>query len=146
MISPPISPPPQPPKLLDRVAAKMRLLHYSIRTERAYGDWIKRFILFHGKRHPRERGAAEIESFLTHLAVEGNDAASTQNRAFPAILFLSQKLREIELPQLNALRARRPECLPVVLAVEEVRALLVELLLPARSMSSARSVEFRRKA
>ena len=106
MISPPISPPPQPPKLLDRLAAKMRLLHYSIRTdirtERAYGDWIKRFILFHGKRHPRAMGAAEIEAFLTHRAV--------------------------------------------VLAVEEVRVLLVELLLPARSMSSARSVEFRRKA
>ena len=99
MISPPISPPPQPPKLLDRVAAKLRLLHYSIRTERAYGDWIKRFILFHGKRHPREMGAAEIESVLTHLAVEENVAASTQNQAFSAILFLYQQVLKIELPQ-----------------------------------------------
>ena len=94
-----ISPPPQPPKLLDQVASKMRLLYYSIRTERAYGDWIKRFILFHGKRHPREMGAAEIESFLTHLAVEENVAASTQNQAFSAILFLYQQVLKIELPQ-----------------------------------------------
>ena len=137
--------PAQPPKLLDRVAAKMRLLHYSKRTEGAYVDWIKSYILFHNKRHPREMGAPEIEAFLTHLAVEGNVAASTQNQAFSAILFLYQKLLEIELPKLNALRARRPEYLPVVRAVEEVRAHLVELLLPARSMSSARSVEFRRK-
>ena len=85
-------------------------------------------MLFHGKRHPREMGAAEIESFLTHLAVEGNVAASTQNQAFSAILFLYQQVLKIELPQLNALRAKRPERLPMVLSVGEVRAILTELV------------------
>ena len=84
----------KPPKLLDQVAAKMRLLHYSIRTERAYRDWITRYILFHDKRHPREMGAAEIESFLTNLAVEGKVAASIQNQAFSAILFLYGQVLE----------------------------------------------------
>jgi len=113
--------------LLDQVAAKMRLLHYSKRTEGAYVDWIKRYILFHNKRHPREMGAAEIESFLTDLAVVRNVSASTQNQAFSALLFLYQKFLEIELPKLNALRARRPEHLPVVLSIEEVRSILKEL-------------------
>lgn len=116
-----------PPKLLDRVAAKTRLLHYSIRTEQAYVDWIRRFILFHNKRHPKDMGGPEIEAFLTYLAVEGEVAASTQNQAFSAILFLYQKVLEIELPPLNALRAKRPERLPVVLAIDEVRSILVEL-------------------
>ncbi len=116
-----------PPKLLDQVAAKMRLLHYSIRTEGAYVDWIRRFILFHNKRHPREMGGAEIEAFLTHLAVEGKVAASTQNQAFSALLFLYQKVLVMELPPLQALRAERPDRLPVVLALEEVRAILKEL-------------------
>ena len=97
----------RPPKLLDQVGAKMRLLHYSKRTERAYVDWIKRFILFHNKRHPREMGAPEIETFLTHLAVDGHVAASTQNQAFSALLFLYQKMLKIELPKLDALRAQR---------------------------------------
>ena len=127
MNSQPTAIPAQPPKLLDQVAAKMRLLHYSKRTESAYVDWIKRYILFHNKRHPREMGAAEIEAFLTHLAVERNVAASTQNQAFSAILFLYQKILEIELPRLNALRAQRPEHLPVVLAIEEIRAILAEI-------------------
>lgn len=117
----------QPPKLLDQLAAKTRLLHYSKRTEAAYVDWAKRFILFHNKRHPREMGAAEIEAFLTHLAVERNVAASTQNQAFAAILFLYQKVLEIELPTIDALRAKRPERLPVVLSVEEVRRVLARL-------------------
>ncbi len=116
-----------PPKLLDRVAAKTRLLHYSIRTEQAYVDWIRRFILFHNKRHPKDMGGPEIEAFLTYLAVEGEVAASTQNQAFSAILFLYQKVLEIELPPLNALRAKRPDRLPVVLAIDEVRSILVEL-------------------
>jgi hypothetical protein len=76
------------PRLLDQVAGKMRLLHYAKRTEEAYVDWIKRYIVFHGKRPPRELGAAEIESFLSHLGVEGRVAASTQNQAFSALLFL----------------------------------------------------------
>ncbi|MDO8310993.1 MAG: phage integrase N-terminal SAM-like domain-containing protein [Sideroxyarcus sp.] len=69
---------PSPPKLLDQVRDKIRVKHYSIRTETQYVQWIKRFIFFHGKRHPKEMGAAEVEAFLTHLAVEGNVAASTQ--------------------------------------------------------------------
>ena len=105
----------------------MRLVHYSKRTESAYVDWIKRFILFHNKRHPHDMGAAEIEGFLTHLAEERTVAASTQNQAFAAILFLYQKVLQIELPNINALRARRPEWLPVVLAVEEVRLVIAEL-------------------
>ena len=117
----------QPPKLLDQLAAKTRLLHYSKRTEAAYVDWVKRFILFHNKRHPREMGAAEIEAFLTHLVVERNVAASTQNQAFAAILFLYQKVLEIELPTIDALRAKRPERLPVVLSVEEARCVLAML-------------------
>ena len=113
-----------PPRLLDQLRAKARLLHYSLRTEEAYADWVKRFILFHGKRHPREMGAAEIEAFLGHLAVEKQVAASTQNQAFSAILFLYQKVLEIDLPRVDALRAKRPERLPVVLSVDEVRAVL----------------------
>ena len=121
-VNPPTnSGPTQPPKLLDQVAGKMRLVHYSKRTESAYVDWIKRFILFHNKRHPRDMGAAEIEGFLTHLAVERTVAASTQNQAFAAILFLYQKVLQIELPNINALRARRPEWLAVVLAVRVAR-------------------------
>jgi integrase len=118
---------PKPPKLLDQVRAKMRLLHYSIRTEEAYVDWIKRYILFHNKRHPKDMRGAEIEAFLTHLAVDGHVSASTQNQAFSALLFLYQKVLEIELRNINALRARRPAHLPVVLSVAEVRAILGEL-------------------
>ena len=115
---------PQPPKLLDQLRGKTRLLHYSKRTEDAYVAWATKFIVFHGKRHPRELGTAEIAAYLTHLAVERQLAASTQNQAFSAILFLYQQVLEIELERIEFLRAQRPERLPVVLAVEEVRALL----------------------
>ncbi len=114
----------RPPRLLDQVRAKLRVLHYSSRTEEAYVGWIRRFILHHDKRHPREMGGAEIETFLTHLAVEGNVAASTQNQALAALLFLYQRVLEIELPLLNAVRAKRPERLPVVLSRDEVRLVL----------------------
>jgi site-specific recombinase XerD len=114
----------RPPRPLDQVRAKLRQLHYAIRTEEAYVDWIRRFILFHPKRHPRELGATEIEAFLTHLAVDGKVAASTQNQALAALLFLYQKVLEIELPALDAVRARRPKRLPVVLSIDEVRAVL----------------------
>jgi site-specific recombinase XerD len=103
------------------------LLHYSIRTEEAYLDWIRRFILFHNKQHPAKMGAPHIEAFLTDLAVNAKVAASTQNQAFSAILFLYRNVLEIELPTLHALRAQRPERLPVVLAPDEVRAVLAEL-------------------
>jgi len=88
------------PKLLDQVRAKIRFKHYSIRTEQAYTDWIKRFILHFGKRHPREMGAAEVGQFLTHLAVEGRVSASTQNQARCALLFLYKEVLETELPWL----------------------------------------------
>jgi integron integrase len=116
-----------PPRLLDQVADKMRLLHYSIRTEEAYCEWIRRFILFHNKQHPRDLGPPHIEAFLTDLAVNGHVAASTQNQAFSALLFLYQRVLEITLPNLHVLRAKRPERLPVVLSVDEVRAVLAEL-------------------
>ena len=87
---------PRPPKLLDRVREACRVRHYSIRTEDAYVDWVRRFILFHHKRHPLEMGAAQINAFLTHLAVDGHVAASTQNQAFSALLFLYRCVLEVE--------------------------------------------------
>ena len=82
----------QPPKLLDQVRTAIRTRHYSIRTEATYLSWIKRFIVFHGKRHPRDMGAQEVHQFLSHLAVEGQVAASTQSQALSAILFLYQQV------------------------------------------------------
>jgi integron integrase len=116
------------PRLLDQVREKIRVKHYSIRTEQAYVDWIRRFIVFHGKRHPAERGAGEVERFLSHLAVERNVAASTQNQALSAILFLYKEVLGTELPWLDGVeRARKPARLPVVLSVTEVRAILARL-------------------
>ncbi len=116
------------PKLLDQVRGKIRLKHYSIRTEQAYVDWIRRFILHFGKRHPRDLGAAEVEAFLTHLAVEGNVAASTQNQAKSALLFLYREVLEAELPWLdNVERAKAPKRLPVVLTRDEVQGVLGRL-------------------
>ena len=89
----------QPPKLLDQVKGKIRLKHYSIRTEQAYTDWIKRFILHFGKRHPRDMGAAEVEQFLTHLAVHGKVVDSTQNQLNFFILFMKTNLmRRVYIP------------------------------------------------
>ena len=118
------SPSSGPPKLLDRVRTRLRVLHYSIRTEEAYVGWIRRYILFHGKRHPADMGAAEVEAFLTALAVEGRVAASTQNQAMAALLFLYQHVLEIPLGSIDALRAKRPKRLPVVLSRDEVRSVL----------------------
>jgi integron integrase len=113
------------PRLLDQLRDKIRLKHYSIRTEEAYADWVRRFIVHHGRRHPREMGRAEVETFLTHLAVQGRVAASTQNQAKSAILFLYKEVLGQELPWLeNVESAKRPQRLPVVLTVEEVRAVL----------------------
>lgn len=116
------------PRLLDQVRGKIRLKHYSLRTEQAYVDWIRRFILHHGKRHPAEMGAAEVEAFLTHLAVAGRIAASTQNQAKSALLFLYREVLALELPWLdNVQQARAPKRLPVVLTRDEVQALLGRL-------------------
>lgn len=117
-----------PPKLLDQVVAKMRVKHYSIRTERSYVDWIKRFILFHDKQHPKDMGAAEVEAFLTHLAVARNVAASTQNQAKSALLYLYKEVLEVELPWLDKVtQANAPKRLPVVLTQGEVQAVLSRL-------------------
>jgi predicted aldo/keto reductase-like oxidoreductase len=83
--------PPDQPKLLDQVRDRIRTMHYSVRTEEAYVEWIRRFILFHQKRHPAEMGKDEIEAFLSHLAVKGNVTASTQSQAKAALLFLYKK-------------------------------------------------------
>ncbi len=117
-----------PPRLLDLVQGRLRTLHYSYRTEQQYLGWIRRFILFHGKRHPTDMGAVEVEGFLTHLAVDRQVSASTQNQALAAILFLYQKVLEIELPWLDGVvRAKRSRHLPVVLSAKEVRAVLAKL-------------------
>jgi integron integrase len=116
------------PKLLDQVRGKIRLKHYSLRTEQTYVDWIKRFILHFDKRHPRDMGAAEVEAFLTHLAVAGKVAASTQNQAKSALLFLYREVLETELPWLdNVERAKAPKRLPVVLTRAEVQAVFSRL-------------------
>ena len=123
-----MTPSTQPPKLLDRVRDRARVKHYSIRTEKVYVDWIKRFILFHGKKHPEKMGAAEVEAFLSHLAVAGKVSASTQNQAKSALLFLYREVLEVDLPWLeNVTQAKTPERMPVVLTVTEARAVLDRL-------------------
>src|SRR5690348_8243131 len=89
------------PKLLDQMRGRVRAKHYSIRTEQAYIDWVRRFIFFHGRRHPRELGPAEVETFLTHLAVRRRVSASTQNQAKSALLFLYREVLGVELPWLD---------------------------------------------
>jgi integron integrase len=116
------------PKLLDQVRYKIRLKHYSIRTEQAYVDWIKRFILFHRKRHPASMGAPEVRAFLSHLAVERHVAASTQCQALSAIVFLYREILERDLGWLEDMeRAKKPERLPVVFSRAEVHAVLARL-------------------
>jgi integron integrase len=112
-------------KLLDQVRDAIRTRHYSYRTEEAYAGWIRRFILFHHKRHPAEMGKAEIEQFLTSLAVERNVAASTQNQALAALLFLYKDVLEFDPGWLDdVVRAKRPARLPTVLTQPETEALL----------------------
>ena len=118
----------QPPKLLEQVVARMRVKHYSLRTEKSYVDWIKRYIWHHGKRHPKDLGAAEVEAFLSHLAVTRNVSASTQNQAKSALLFLYKEVLGVQLPWLdNVTQAKAPKRLPVVLTKDEVQALLNRL-------------------
>ena len=116
------------PKLLDIVRERIRSRHYSLRTERAYLDWIRRFIVFHDKRHPSELSAPDVERFLTHLAVDRHVASSTQNQALAAILFLYREVLEIDLPWIeNVVRARMPVRVPVVLPRADVQRLLDQL-------------------
>ena len=113
------------PRLLDQVRDKIRLKHYSIRTEQAYTDWVKRFVLFHKKRHPKDMSAGEVEQFLTHLAVAGKVSASTQNQAKSALLFLYRDVLSIDLPWLDeVVAAKAGKRLPVVLTVQETQRLL----------------------
>jgi integron integrase len=121
-------PQPQKPKLLDQVRATIRRKHYSIRTEQAYVDWIKRYIFFHRKRHPLEMDEREIEQFLNHLAVEQKVAASTQNQALSALIFLYREVLEKEIGWMDNLeRAKLPQRLPVVLTETEARDVLAHL-------------------
>jgi integrase len=116
------------PRLLDQVRRALRIRHYSPRTESAYVHWIVRYIRFHGVRHPNEMGAPEVSEFLTHLAVERNVAASTQNQALSALVFLYGPVLERPLGELaGVVRARKPRRLPVVLSREEVARLLSRL-------------------
>jgi integron integrase len=116
----------KPKKLLDQVRDTLRVKHYAYRTEEAYVDWIRRYILFHNKRHPQEMAEAEVQAFLTHLAVEGNVAASTQNQALSALQFLYRYVLQKPLPEssVDAVRARQSKHLPVVLTTTEVQKLL----------------------
>ncbi len=121
-------PPSGEPKLLDRLRAACRVRHYSIRTEDAYHDWVKRFILFHQKRHPLDMAEPEVNAFLTDLAVNGHVAASTQNQALAAILFLYKHVLNRPLDRVEGVvRAKKPRRLPVVLTRDEVRKVLSEL-------------------
>jgi integron integrase len=118
-----------PPRLLDQVRAACRARHYSLRTERAYVGWVRRYVLANGKRHPRELGQAEINAFLTRLAVEGRVAASTQNQALSALLFLYRNVLGMDrLPWLEGVvRAKHPSRIPVVLSRGEVHGLLAHI-------------------
>lgn len=116
------------PRLLDQVREQIRLKHYSIRTERVYCEWARRFIRFHHYRHPAEMGAAEVEAFLSHLAITGNVSASTQNQALAALVFLYKHVLSVDLPWLaNVVRAKKPQRLPVVLSIDEVQRILAQL-------------------
>ena len=118
----------QKPKLLDQLRNEIKRRNYSIRTERAYADWVKRFIFYNDKRHPKDMGAPEVQQFLTYLAVERKVSASTQNQALCALVFLYREILDIELGVLDNLqRAKRPALVPVVLTREEVKALMVHL-------------------
>jgi integron integrase len=116
------------PRLLEQVRASIRLRHYSPRTEEAYIGWIRRFIIFHGKRHPSEMGAAEANAFLTDLAVARKVSASTQTQALCALMFLYREVLREKADWIEvAVSARRPKRLPVVLCRDEVRAVLEEM-------------------
>jgi len=119
----------EPPRTLtDAVREKMRTRHMAYRTEQAYLHWIRRFVAFHDRRHPRDLGASEVEQFLTHLAVDRKVSASTQSQALQALLFLYRVVLDIELPWLDDVtRAQRPRRLPVVLSRREVTSVLAEL-------------------
>jgi integron integrase len=120
--------PTPPKKLLDQVRDVIRIKHYSLRTEKSYVDWIKRYILFHDKRHPKDMGAEEVQAFIGYLATERDVSASTQNQALSAILFMYRFVlqKDIALPP-NLIRAERPKHLPTVLTHEEALAVIEKM-------------------
>jgi len=120
---------PQEKKLLDVVSEKLRIKHYSYQTEKTYIGWIKRYIFFHNKKYPKEMGKDEIEAFLTSLAVTNKVSASTQNQAFNALLFLYEQVLGISFKEQNiqAVRAKQREHIPVVLTQEEVKSILYHM-------------------
>lgn len=128
--------PSNPPRLLDQIRERIRYKHYSLRTERAYVDWARRYVLFHGKRHPRELGGADVEAFLTHLVNERNVAASTHQQALAALLFLYGEVLQVELPWLDDIgRPKKPKRLPVVLTRGEVADTLSHMVGEHRLMA-----------
>jgi len=119
---------PAAPRLFDLLRSRIRMRHYSVRTERVYAHWVRRYVLFHGKRHPREMGPAEITSFLSALADQGNVSPNTQNQALSALLFLYKEVLEVDLPWLDGVhRAKKAPRLPTVLTQMEVRRLLAHM-------------------
>jgi len=114
-------------KLLEIVRDKIRFKHYSYRTEQVYLGWIKRYILYHNKRHPKDMGKVEIEQFLTHLAVDRNVSPTTQNQAFNAILFLYKEIlnKSMQDENIQALRAQQKKHIPVVLTIDEVKQIIL---------------------
>src|SRR5688572_273809 len=126
-----------PPRLLDRVRIAVRTRHYSLRTEEAYVGWAKRYILFHGKKHPSAMAADEVNAVLSHLAVDGNVSASTQNQALSAILFLYREVLKEEVGWIgDIVRATRPRRLPEVFTREEVVRVLRRMNGVARLIST----------
>jgi site-specific recombinase XerD len=116
------------PRLLDQVRGIIRCKHYSIRTEQSYVDWIKRYIYFHNEKHPKDLGEEHISAFLTHLAVKGKVASSTQNQALCALVFLYRHVLNKEIGEFeNLIRAKKPHKLPVVFTREEVKEILLQL-------------------
>lgn len=119
--------PNQPPGLIQRYREELQARHYARRTVKTYEQWLRRFLRFHGMCHPREMGSQEVNAFLTHLAVEGQVSASTQNQVLSALLFLYRELLERDLDLEGVIRARTRVRLPVVMSVEEVREVLERL-------------------
>jgi integron integrase len=119
---------PSPPSLLDQIRSEIRVRHYSFRTQKAYVDWIVRFIRFHGRRHPRDLGGEEVRAFLSHLATRLQVAPATQAQALSALLFLYKRVLHVDLPWIdNVIRAHRPKRLPTVLDKAEARRVIAHL-------------------
>jgi integron integrase len=119
---------PQAPRLLDEVRKAIRVRHYSYRTEKAYVDWIRRFVIYHGKRHPKNMGGLQVEQFLSYLALERRVSAATQGQALAALLFLYKHVLNVDLPWLdNVVRASRPKRLPTVLSQREAQSVMANL-------------------